>query len=75
MEGSIKILMTEIVEAIREIKIGKAPGPSEVLAEIIRNGDVIVRVSMELYQKILDGKRIPLYWAMSTAVHKIKLHG
>ena len=51
------------------MKIGKAPGPTEVYAEmILASGDVAIRVLMEPCHKILDGKEMPADWATSVAI-------
>ena len=58
----------EIMEVLKYLKIGKAPGPTEVYAEmILASGDVGIRVLMELCHRILDGKGMPEGWATSVA--------
>ena len=57
------------MEALKHLKIEKAPGPSEVYAEmILASGDVEIGVLMELRQGILYGKGMPLDWAASVAI-------
>ena len=57
------------MELFKYLKIGKAPGPTEVYAEMIpASGEVGVRVLMELFQIILDGERMPEDWATSVAI-------
>ena len=59
----------EIMETFKHLKIGKAPGASEVNAElIVASGDIGIRVLMELCQRILDGKRMPADWATSVTI-------
>ena len=75
-EGAIERVMREdITEAFKHMKIGKAPGPSDVYAELIlasRDVDYTqiidtCRVLMELCQRILDGKGMPEDLATSVA--------
>ena len=57
------------MEALRCLKIEKAPGPTEVYAEmILASGDVSIRVLMEHCHRILDGKGMPADWAASFAI-------
>ena len=74
VEGPIeKVMREEIMEAFNYLKIGKAPGPSEVYAEIIlASGDVGIKVLMEFCQRILDGKGMPADWATSVAIPILK---
>ena len=57
------------MEAFKYLKIGKAPGWSEVYAEmILASGDIWIRVLMELSQRILDGKVMPADWTINVAI-------
>ena len=57
------------MEALKYLKVGKAPGPSEVYAELIlASGDVGISVLMELCQRILDGKGMSADWATCVAI-------
>ena len=57
------------MEEFKHLKIEKAHGPSEVYAEMILvSGDARIRVSMELCQRILDGKGMPADWAASVVI-------
>ena len=68
-----KVTREEIMEAFKHLKIGKAPGPTEVYAEmILASGDVGIRVLMELCHRILDGKKMPDDWATSVAITILK---
>ena len=60
VEGPIeRVMKEEIVEAFKYLKIGKAPVPTEVYAEmILASGEVGIRVLMELCHRILDGRRM-----------------
>ena len=70
LEGPIeRVMREEIMEAFKYLKIGKAPGPTEVYAEmILASGDVVIRVLMELCHRILDEKRMPEDWATSVEI-------
>ena len=48
------------MEALKYLKIGMAPGPTEAYAEmILAGGDVGIRVLMEHCHRILDGIGMP----------------
>ena len=56
----IVVMRGEIMEAFKYLTIGKAPGPTDVYAEmILASGDVRIIVRMLLWQKILDEKEMP----------------
>ena len=58
------------MEAFKHLKIGKAPGPTEVYEEmILASGDVRIRVLME------NSLRMPSDWATSVAIHIFKGKG
>ena len=61
-EELIQIVMRyEIMVALKHMKMGKAPGPSEVHAEmIVTSRDVGNRILTELFQRILDEKGMPV---------------
>ena len=60
-------------EIIDYLKIEKAPGPTEVYTYIIlASGDVVIRVLMELYQRIPHSKRMAEYWATIVAFHTLE---
>ena len=57
------------MEAFKYMKIGMAPGPTEVYAEmILASGDVGIRVQMTLCHGILDGSGMPEGWATGAAI-------
>ena len=59
----------EVVKAIRETKVGKAAGPSEVSAKMIAmSGEIGIVVMVELCQGVLDGRGMPDVWVMSVVV-------
>ena len=70
VEGPIeKVTHEEIVTAMREMKTGKAVGPSEVSTEMIAaSGEVGIRVMIELCQRLLDGKGMPEEWKTSVVM-------
>ena len=52
-----KVTRNEFVEAMQNMKSGKATGPSEVSVEmIVASGEIGVKVMMELCQRVLDGR-------------------
>ena len=51
----------EVPQASNEMKIAKAPGPSEVSLELIAaSGGVGIQVMAEICQKVLDGLGMPI---------------
>ena len=77
VEGPIeRVMIKEIVEVFKYLKIGMAPGPTEVYAEIIlASGDVGIRALVKLCHGILDGKGMPEEWATSVAFPIFKVNG
>ena len=67
VEGPMeKVARNEIVEAIQRMKSGKATGPSEVSEEmIVASGKIGMKVMMELWQCVLDGRGMPDEWKTS----------
>ena len=64
-----KAARNEIVEAMQRIKSGKATGTSEVCVEmIVANGEIGVKVTMELCQRVLDDRGMPDEWKRSVIV-------
>ena len=64
------------MKVFKYLKIGKAPGPTDVYAEmILASGDVGIRVLMEHCHGILDGKGMPDDWAASVAIPILKGNG
>ena len=64
------------MEAFKYLKIGKAPGPTEVYAKmILASGDVGIIVLMELCHRILDEKGLPEDWAISVVIPMFKGKG
>ena len=59
----------EVLQALNDIKTGKAPGPSEVSLEMIASsGEVGIQVMAEICQKILEGHGMPAKWALRIVV-------
>ena len=51
----------EVLQALNEMKTGKAPGPSEVSPELIAaSGGVGIQVMTEVCHKVLDGFGMPV---------------
>ena len=58
-----KVASNEIVEAMQKMKLGKATEPSEVSVEMtVASGEIGVKVTMELCQRVLDGRGMPDEW-------------
>ena len=57
MEGPVeRVSRKEVTKAVREMKVGKAAGPSEVNADMIAaSGEIGIGVMVELCQGVLDG--------------------
>ena len=70
VEGPVEcVSKEEVVKAIKDMKTGKAAGPSDVSVELIAaSGELGVNVMRELCQGILEGKEMPEDWALSTVV-------
>ena len=70
VEGPVeRVSREEVVKAIREMKVGKAAGPSEVSAEMIAaSGEIGIGVMVELCRGKMDGRGIPDDWAPSVVV-------
>ena len=57
----------------KNIKSGKATGPSEVSVEmIVVSGEIGVKVIMELCQHVLDGRGMPDEWKINVMVFIFK---
>ena len=77
VEGPVeRVSREEVVKAIREMKVGKAAGPSEVSVEMIAaSSDIGIGVTVELCQGVLDGRGMPDEWALSVVVPIFKGKG
>ena len=65
-----------MVKVIREVKAGKAAGPSEVSVEMIAaSGDIGIDVMLELCQGVLDGKGMLAELVLSVIVPIFKGKG
>ena len=59
----------EVLQVLTEMKTGKALGPSAVSLELIAaSGGVGIHVMAEICQKVLDGVRMSVEWALSVVV-------
>ena len=71
-----KVACNEIVEAMQNMKSGKATRPSEISVEmILASGEIGVKVMMELCQRVLDGREMPDEWKTSAIVPIFKGKG
>ena len=77
VEGPVeRVSWKEKVKAIREMKVGKATGPSEVSVEMIAvSGEIGIGVMVELCQGVLDGREMVDDWAPSVVVPILKGNG
>ena len=77
VEGPVeRVSREEVVEAIGEMKAGKAAGPSEVSVEMIKaSGAIGIEVMTKLCQGVLDGRGMPDEWALSVVVPIFKGKG
>ena len=67
-EGGLIVCVSreEVLQALSEMKTGKASLLSEVSLELIAASKVVgIHVMAEICQKVLDGFGIPAEWAMS----------
>ena len=66
----------EVMKAVKDMKTGKASGPSDVSVELISaSGEIGINVMRKLCQDILEGKGMPVDWALSTVVPIFKGKG
>ena len=77
VEEPIKnVTQKEMAIAIKVMKPGKAAGPSEACPEMISaSGEVGVSVTVELFQRVLDGKGMLDEWQTSVLVPIFKKKG
>ena len=65
-----------MLQALNQMKTGKAPGPSEVSLELIAaSGGVGIQVMAEICQKVQDGYGMPAEWSLSIVVPIFKGKG
>ena len=77
VEGPVaSVSREEVLQALNEMKTGKAPGPSDVPLELISAiGGVGSQVMDETCQRVQDGFGLPVEWALSIEVPIIKVKG
>ena len=77
VEGPVSCLSREeILQALNEMKTGKASSHSEVSLEFIAaSGGVGIQVMAEICLKVLDGFGMPVEWALSIVVSFVKGKG
>ena len=67
--------LDELLEAIKKLKRGKAPGPDEVLGEfLIEAGDGILLPLLDIFNKVKNSKQPPKQWnsVLITILYKNK---
>ena len=58
-----------MLQALNEMKTGKAPGPSDVSLELIAaSKEVGIQMMAEICWKVLDGFGMPVEWVLSMVV-------
>ena len=58
-----------MLQALNEMKTGRAPGPSEVSFELIAaSRGVRIHLMAEICHRVLDGFGMPVEWALSIVV-------
>ena len=71
-----KVACNEIVKAMQKNKSGKATGPFEVSVEmIVASVKIGVKVMMEVYQRVLDGRTMLDEWKTNMVVPIFKGKG
>ena len=69
VEGpSRRVTREHIMQAFKQLKIGKAPWSSVLHKMISAGADIRIRMVIENCQTILDGKAMPAYWDTSIAI-------
>ena len=69
VEGPVEEVSDEVIEAMNNLKLRKAAGPSEVNMDmIIASGKFGVGVIKKLRQRVLEGKDMPEEWKTSAVV-------
>ena len=65
-----------MLQALNEMKTGKAPEPSQISLELIAaSAGVGIQEMAEICQKVLDGFGMPAEWALSMVVPIFKWKG
>jgi len=69
----IRITTSEVAKACKDLKNGKAPGPGNIPAELIKNGtSKLYQHLTNLFQTCMNGREIPMEWKTSilSTIHK-----
>ena len=77
VEGPVVCVSREdVLQVLNKVKTGRAPGPSDVLPELIAaSGGVGIQVMSEVCQRVLDGFGMPAEWALSIVIPIFKGKG
>ena len=76
VEGSCKLISErEIEEAIRSIKVGKAAGPSEIVAEMLKAAESSVRITTKICNHVVREGAMPRERGLSTLIPNYKGKG
>ena len=61
--------IAEVVDAVKEMKLGKAAGPSDVVAEMVKlSGDDGITWMKEIFNQVIHEGKIPDDWRKSWMV-------
>ena len=68
IEGPCELISErEIEEAVRNIKVGKAAGPSEIVVEMLKaTGNKGVKIMTKICNHVVRGGAMPREWELST---------
>ena len=77
VEGPVVcVSIEEVLQALHEMRTGKAPEPSEISLELIAaSRGVGIQLMAEMCQKVLDGLGMPAEWDLSIVVPIFKGKG
>ena len=66
----------EVLQALIEVKTGKAPGPLKVSLDlIVASGRVRIQMMAEICHRVLDGFGMPVEWSLYIMVAIFKWYG
>ena len=66
----------EVLQALNEMRTGKAPGPFEVSLDLIAaSGGLVIPMIAEISQKVVDRFGMPAEWALSIVLPIFKGNG
>ena len=77
VEGPCELISErEVEEAIRNMKVGKAAGPSEIVVEMLKAaGNKDVKIMTKIYNYVVREGAMPREWELSTHIPTYKGKG